>query len=177
MPQANPQIAAFARSSEANAPDTLRYVVCKRIMDVAMSAAGLVLFGPVMLAIALTTWIRSGRPVLLMQERVGRGGRRFPMYKFRSLATSALASSDRQWTAAAPDGWGRFLRRTGLDELPQLLNVLRGEMSLVGPRPERPHFAEQFGRELPSYPARHRLQAGITGWAYELPIGAVKRGK
>ena len=131
----------------------------------AVSAACLLLFAPAMFAIAATTWIRSGRRVLLRQERVGRDGRRFLMCKFRSLPVEALAESDRQWVVEAPDGWGRFMRRTGLDELPQLFNVLLGDMTLVGPRPERPHFVELFRREVPSYAARHQTRPGITGWA------------
>jgi lipopolysaccharide/colanic/teichoic acid biosynthesis glycosyltransferase len=141
------------------------YVFSKRLFDLLVSAAALAAAAPVMLAIAAIIWLRSGRPILLRQERVGRGGRHFQLYKFRSLPAASLADSDCRWTAGPTDGWGRFLRSTGLDELPQLMNVLRGQMSLVGPRPERPYFVEQFRRQLPFYSTRHRLQVGITGWA------------
>jgi lipopolysaccharide/colanic/teichoic acid biosynthesis glycosyltransferase len=96
---------------------------------------------------------------------VGRLGRRFRLYKFRTLPVATLADAGYRWVAPPTDAWGRFLRSTGLDELPQFFNVLRGEMSLVGPRPERPHFVEQFRRQLPFYSTRHRFQVGITGWA------------
>lgn len=147
------------------ASEEFDYVFLKRALDLALSALLAVLLLPVMAMIAAVVFLRSGKPVLLKQERVGRGGRRFHLYKFRTLPVSSLPASDRQWTVDPDDAWGRFLRRTGLDELPQLLNVLRGEMSLVGPRPERPHFVEQFRRQLPLYGTRHRFQAGITGWA------------
>ncbi len=141
------------------------YKFWKRLVDLTVSAAGLLVFAPVMLAIGIIIRLRSGRPVLLAQERIGAGGRRFLLYKFRSLPVASLARSDRQWTAAPADRWGCFLRETGFDELPQLWNVLRGDMSLVGPRPERPYFVAQFLRELPFYSERHYLAAGITGWA------------
>ncbi len=152
-------------SGDLPAVSAFDYVLVKRVTDVILAGFGLAIFAPAMLIIAAVTRFRSGGPVLLAQERVGRGGRRFPLYKFRSLPVSALAGSDSCWTASPAEGWGSFLRRTGLDELPQLWNVLRGDMSLVGPRPERPYFVEQFRRQLPLYATRHRLQAGITGWA------------
>jgi lipopolysaccharide/colanic/teichoic acid biosynthesis glycosyltransferase len=141
------------------------YAFTKWLVDVTLSAAGLVLLAPLMLLIAALIWYRSGWPVLIAQERLGCGARRFRLFKFRTLPFSNLVSRDRQWTASPDDSWGMFLRRTGLDELPQLVNVLIGDMSLVGPRPERPFFVEQFQREVPSYAMRHRLQCGITGWA------------
>ena len=131
------------------AASEIEYILGKRALDLCASAAGLLLLGPLMLVIATVTLVRSGRPVLIAQERVGGGGKRFRLIKFRSLPVASLASSDREWTPAHADSWGRFLRRTGLDELPQLVNVLKGEMSLVGPRPERPLFVEQFRRQLP----------------------------
>jgi putative colanic acid biosynthesis UDP-glucose lipid carrier transferase len=143
----------------------LDYAFTKWLVDVTLSAAALVLLAPLLSLIAVAVWYRSGWPVLIAQERVGRGGRRFRLFKFRSLSVSSLLHGDRQWTASPADSWGSFLRRTGLDELPQLVNVLIGDMSLVGPRPERPFFVEQFQREVPSYAVRHRLQCGITGWA------------
>jgi lipopolysaccharide/colanic/teichoic acid biosynthesis glycosyltransferase len=152
-------------SNEPRTAEAFDYVFSKRLLDLALSLAGLAVLGPLMAAIAAVSLRRSGRPVLLAQERVGAGGRRFRLYKFRTLPVSSLADGDRRWTPPPTDGWGRFLRATGLDELPQLFNVLKGEMSLVGPRPERPHFVEQFRRQLPFYSTRHRLRAGITGWA------------
>jgi lipopolysaccharide/colanic/teichoic acid biosynthesis glycosyltransferase len=141
------------------------YEVSKRILDVVAAAVAAILLAPVGLVLAVVILVRSGRPVLIAQERVGRGERRFRLLKFRTLPVSALATSDHAWSVEATDRLGLFLRTTGLDELPQLLNVLRGDMSLVGPRPERPHFAERFKSELPDYAMRHRLQVGITGWA------------
>ncbi len=152
-------------SNAAGGQRAFDYVVFKRAIDLIISGAGLILLAPVMAALAVAIWLRSGRPIFLAQQRVGRGGRKFLLYKFRSLPAASLAESDREWISPATDAWGRFLRFTGLDELPQLFNVLRGDMSLVGPRPERPHFVEQFRRELPFYSTRHRLQVGITGWA------------
>ena len=87
------------------------------------------------------------------------------MYKFRTLGRDSLERGDHEWKVEPPNRLAAFLRATGLDELPQLINVLRGEMSLVGPRPERPHFVDRFQSELPFYSTRHRLQVGITGWA------------
>ncbi len=152
-------------STNPEAAGAFDYVFSKRLADLAISLLGLIVLAPVMIAVVAVIWRRSGRPLLLAQERVGRGGRRFRLYKFRTLPLSSLADGDRRWTDSPTDGWGYFLRSTGLDELPQLLNVLKGEMSLVGPRPERPHFVEQFRRQLPFYSTRHRLQVGITGWA------------
>jgi lipopolysaccharide/colanic/teichoic acid biosynthesis glycosyltransferase len=160
---ATPSFVVF--STGPNAAAEIRYVVGKRVFDFCAASAGLVLLGPIVLAIASITLWRSGRPVLIAQERVGGGGRRFKLLKFRSLPVASLANSDRAWAPVETDRWGWFLRRTGLDELPQLLNVLKGDMSLVGPRPERPWFVEQFRRQLPIYSARHRLRSGITGWA------------
>jgi lipopolysaccharide/colanic/teichoic acid biosynthesis glycosyltransferase len=140
-----------------------QYGFCKRMIDVGIAALGLVALAPALGAIGLVSWRRLGRPILFAQERVGRGGRRFRLYKFRTLPLES--DPDRRWTASPVDGWGRLLRATGLDELPQLWNVLRGDMSLVGPRPERPHFADQFRRQWAFYATRHTVHAGITGWA------------
>jgi lipopolysaccharide/colanic/teichoic acid biosynthesis glycosyltransferase len=141
------------------------YLVIKRVLDFVIAAAGLTVLLPLLAATALVILVRSGRPVIISQQRVGRGGRQFRLFKFRTLPAAALRESDSRWSAPATDAWGRLLRATGFDEIPQLWNVLRGEMSLVGPRPERPLFVDQFRRELPYYPTRHKLHAGITGWA------------
>jgi lipopolysaccharide/colanic/teichoic acid biosynthesis glycosyltransferase len=137
----------------------------KRTLDIVFAAAGFVLLAPVFLLAAAAIAVSLGRPVLFSQQRVGRHGRLFRFYKFRTLPLEALARADRQWCVEAPNRLMAFLRRSGLDELPQLLNVLRGEMSLVGPRPERPYFADKFERRWPSYSRRHEVRPGITGWA------------
>lgn len=142
-----------------------------------IAAAGLLLIlSPVLLATAVAVWLSSGRPVLYTQPRVGRDGRAFEMLKFRSMTPQegeSLAPSDLP-PDTAPGGTedaerktrvGSMLRRTALDELPQLVNVLRGEMSLVGPRPERPEFVEAFETSIHRYGERHRVKAGMTGWA------------
>jgi exopolysaccharide biosynthesis polyprenyl glycosylphosphotransferase len=139
----------------------------KRVFDIALASLLLALMAPVMAAIALAVRWTSGAPVLYRQERMGLDGRVFPMLKFRTMVPDAeiegpvWAHTDDERTTRI----GGFLRRTGLDELPQLWNVLRGDMSLVGPRPERPVFIEQFRREVPGYMLRHRVKAGLTGWA------------
>jgi lipopolysaccharide/colanic/teichoic acid biosynthesis glycosyltransferase len=141
------------------------YIIAKRVFDVAVSATLLVLMAPLLLLIAVITRVRTGAPVLFHQDRVGRGGRRFRLYKFRTLPVASLQQSDECWAVESVDAWGSLLRSTGIDELPQLVNVIKGEMSLVGPRPERPKFVEQFRQQLPFYATRHRFQTGITGGA------------
>ena len=142
--------------------------VLKRAFDLVGGAAALILAAPAMLAIVVALKLMSPGPVLYRQERMGVDGRRFRMLKFRTMRVDAEAQTGPVW--ATPDDprrtWlGGFLRRWSLDELPQLLNVLRGEMSLVGPRPERPSFVEEFRRRVPGYMLRHKVKAGITGWA------------
>ena len=142
--------------------------VLKRVFDVVLGAAALVALAPVMAAIAVAIKTTSQGPVLYRQERMGLDGRPFRMLKFRSMVPDAEAATGPRW--AVPNdprrtGLGAWLRRFSLDELPQLLNVLRGEMSLVGPRPERPSFVEEFRRRVPRYMLRHTVKAGITGWA------------
>ena len=142
-------------------------VVAKRIMDVAASAAALVVLAPLLLALAALVKLTSKGPILYVQERMGLNGRRFGMLKFRSMRTDAEAAGPK-WASAGDDRRtpiGALLRRTSLDELPQLWNVLRGEMSLVGPRPERPYFIDRFRGAVPRYMLRHAMKAGITGWA------------
>ena len=140
----------------------------KRAMDVVVAAVGLALAVPVLAVCALAVRLEGGPGVVFRQERVGLHGRRFQILKLRSLRPSSQRESQTQWTVAGDrriGPVGRLLRATSLDELPQLVNVLRGEMSLVGPRPERPFFVEQFGRHYPRYADRHRVPAGLTGWA------------
>jgi len=138
----------------------------KRIFDVVIGTVILVVFSPLMLASAVAVRWSSPGPILFRQQRIGRQGRVFELLKFRTMLMNDDA--DTQWSVAedarvTPVGW--VLRRTSIDELPQLVNVLRGDMSLVGPRPERPHFVDQFSSSVPRYGDRHRVPAGLTGWA------------
>lgn len=140
----------------------------KRAMDLIVSAVALIFLSPFMLLIALLIKLESKGPVFYTQERVGLDGKPFQMIKFRSMRMDAEAETGPVW--ATPDDprktrLGRFLRATSIDELPQLINVLLGEMSLVGPRPERPVFVEQFKQVVPRYMERHKEKAGLTGWA------------
>ncbi|HEY4439586.1 MAG TPA: sugar transferase [Candidatus Elarobacter sp.] len=139
----------------------------KRIFDLAVAAFALVVFAPAMIASAIAILIEDGGPVLYRQERVGRDGTTFQILKFRSMRTDAEKDGAKLATIgdARVTRVGKFLRRTSLDELPQLFNVLRGEMSVVGPRPERPVFVEQFEQQYPRYAERHLVAPGITGWA------------
>ena len=149
------------------APIEFRRVV-KRGLDVAFSAAFLLLASPLMGAIALAVKLSSPGPVFYGQERMSLNGQTFTMLKFRSMPVNAEASTGAVWAKAGEDRAtpvGKFLRRTSLDELPQFINVLRGDMSVVGPRPERPVFIEQFRDQIPRYMLRHKVKAGITGWA------------
>jgi Undecaprenyl-phosphate glucose phosphotransferase len=142
--------------------------LAKRATDVALSASALVVLSPLLCAIGLLVKLTSSGPMLYAQERMGLDGRSFRMWKFRSMRVDAEAQSGAIW-ASVSDGrrtaFGTFLRKTSLDELPQLWNVVRGDMSLVGPRPERPVFVDRFRKQIPHYMLRHKVQAGITGWA------------
>jgi exopolysaccharide biosynthesis polyprenyl glycosylphosphotransferase len=138
----------------------------KRAFDIAASSILLLLTSPIFLACALAVKITSPGPIFFRQVRVGIGGRPFEILKFRTMKVNDDSAT--QWSVDEDDrvtAAGKFLRPSHLDELPQLLNVVRGEMSLVGPRPERPHFVEQFGAEIDGYHYRHRVPVGITGWA------------
>jgi exopolysaccharide biosynthesis polyprenyl glycosylphosphotransferase len=140
----------------------------KRMIDVAASGIALFMLAPVMAAIALAVRYEGGPDVVFRQTRVGLDERPFKLLKFRSMRPATDAESQTQWNIKHDSRLGpvgKFLRRTSLDELPQLWNILRGDMSLVGPRPERPHFVQQFSNHVPRYPARHRVPSGLTGWA------------
>ncbi|MDB5073654.1 MAG: glycosyl transferase [Candidatus Eremiobacteraeota bacterium] len=139
----------------------------KRFFDFTVSAVALVLFAPVMALVALAISLEDGEPVLYRQERVGRDGKTFQILKFRSMRLDAEKDGARLATVGdgRVTGVGKFIRRTSLDELPQLINVLRGEMSIVGPRPERPVFVQQFEEKYPRYAERHLVAPGITGWS------------
>jgi putative colanic acid biosynthesis UDP-glucose lipid carrier transferase len=140
----------------------------KQIEDLVLSFVLLALLSPLMLLVALAVKLSSPGPVFYRQERITWNGERFEMLKFRSMPIDAEAQSGPVWaTRNEPraTGIGAFLRRTSLDELPQFINVLRGEMSIVGPRPERPQFVHRFRQEIPGYMQKHLVKAGITGWA------------
>ncbi|MCW2843929.1 MAG: wecA 1 [Nocardioides sp.] len=140
----------------------------KRLVDVVLTTAALVVLSPVLLACAVAVRIETGPGVIFRQTRVGIGGRNFTLFKFRSLKPATALESATEWNIDLDDRLGpvgRFLRRTSLDELPQLVNVLRGDMSLVGPRPERPFFVREFSQNRHRYDDRHRVQTGLTGWA------------
>ena len=144
------------------------YVVLKRAFDLVLSCAVLLLGAPVFGLIALLIRLSSPGPVFFVQERVGLNGKLFPMFKFRTMAVSLQSDSDTRWTVKNDPRCtplGRILRRTGLDELPQFFNVLKGDMSVVGPRPERPLLVQRFMQSVGSYNRRHFLKVGITGWA------------
>ncbi len=152
------------------------YKPLKRVMDVVAALGLLVLSLPVSLLSAGAILVAGGGPVLHRQVRVGLGGRPFVLWKFRSMGPDAERDGGPQW--ATPDdpritAIGGWLRRTRIDEIPQLVNVLKGDMSFVGPRPERPHFVTQHSDELPFYGDRHSLKPGLTGWAQlNYPYGA-----
>jgi sugar transferase (PEP-CTERM system associated) len=143
-------------------------ITAKRVIDIGVGVVGLMLALPIMLIIALLIKLTSRGAVLYHQNRVGHHGRIFTVHKFRSMVTDAEAGTGAMW--ARPNDHritpvGRMLRRTRLDELPQLLNVLRGDMSLVGPRPERPEFVRSLTEQIPFYGQRHVVRPGLTGWA------------
>ena len=142
--------------------------VLKRGFDLALGTLALVALSPLLLAVAVALRALQGPPVLYRQERMGLDGQRFRMLKFRTMRVDAETASGPVWARADDPRrtrLGAWLRHLSLDELPQLVNVLRGEMSLVGPRPERPTFVEAFRRKVPGYMLRHKVKAGITGWA------------
>jgi exopolysaccharide biosynthesis polyprenyl glycosylphosphotransferase len=142
--------------------------IIKRTFDLIFAALILAIASPVILVIALLNKLDSKGPVFYVQERVGLDGEVFKVIKFRSMRTDAEQSTGPVWSEKndpRTTKLGRFLRRFSLDELPQLLNVLNGDMSIVGPRPERPHFVEKFKKQVPRYLERHRVKTGMTGWA------------
>ena len=143
-------------------------MVAKRTLDIVVSALGLLVLSPVMAVVALAIRITSPGPAVYHQQRVGKDGRLFTIHKFRSMRVDAEALTGAVWARVGDPRVtpvGRFLRRSRLDELPQLWNVLRGHMSFVGPRPERPEFVDDLGTKIPFYGQRHAVRPGVTGWA------------
>lgn len=148
--------------------ETGSYLFQKRIFDFVFSVLVLLVTMPITLLIALAIKLGSRGPVFFVQDRVGLNGRVFRMFKFRTMRVGSREEGDTRWTSDQDPrrtAVGSFLRKTNLDELPQFLNVLRGDMSIVGPRPERPFFVERFLEEFDRYNSRHLFKAGITGWA------------
>jgi sugar transferase (PEP-CTERM system associated) len=151
----------------------------KRVIDVAAAAGMLLITAPILAAAVASVWLEEGfgAPFLYRQRRVGRGGQVFELLKFRSMRIDAEKGTGPQWASRKGDDRvtriGRFIRRFRIDELPQLVNVIRGEMSIVGPRPERPEFVEKLSSVVPLYDYRHCVQPGLTGWAQlNFPYGA-----
>jgi sugar transferase (PEP-CTERM system associated) len=142
--------------------------VVKRLFDVTAALLLLILAAPVMLLTAFLIFLDSGFPILYRQERVGLHGRLFNVYKFRSMGNDAEKDGAPRWATANDNRVtfiGRIIRKARIDELPQLFNVLMGDMSLVGPRPERPYFVDQLTKQIPFYAVRHSIKPGVTGWA------------
>lgn len=143
-------------------------ILIKRAMDIVGSLAGIIVFSPIMLISAILVKCTSRGPILFKQERVGLHNKPFYMYKFRSMEMQSDKEERKAWTIKNDPRVtpvGRILRKTSIDELPQLFNILKGDMSLVGPRPERPHFVDKFKEEIPRYMVKHQVRPGLTGWA------------
>lgn len=143
-------------------------ILVKRAMDIVGALVGIVISSPIMLLSAVLVKLTSPGPVIFRQERVGLHNRPFSMYKFRTMELQSPEEEKKAWTVRNDPrvtGVGRFLRKTSLDELPQLFNILKGDMSLVGPRPERPSYVERFREEIPRYMVKHQVRPGLTGWA------------
>jgi Undecaprenyl-phosphate glucose phosphotransferase len=140
----------------------------KRAVDIVGSLFGIVVTSPIMLLCAIMVKLSSPGPIIFKQERVGLHNKNFSMYKFRSMVQQAPSEEKKAWTTKNDPRVtriGRIMRKTSLDELPQLFNILKGDMSLVGPRPERPLFVEKFKEEIPRYMVKHQVRPGLTGWA------------
>ena len=143
-------------------------MMVKRIVDIIGSIILVVLLSPLLLIISIMVKLTSPGPLIFKQERVGLHNRHFSMYKFRSMEVQKESSEKTGWTVKNDPritGFGKFIRKTSIDEFPQLFNVLKGDMSLVGPRPERPQFVEKFREEIPRYMVKHQVRPGMTGWA------------
>ncbi len=148
--------------------DELPNRLLKRTFDILFSLAAILITLPILIIVAIAIKLTSRGPIIFKQERVGLNRRKFMIYKFRSMKMMPEGASDTQWTTENDPRrtrLGTFIRKTSLDELPQFFNVLFGHMSVVGPRPERPYFVEQFKEEIPKYMVKHHIRPGITGWA------------
>ena len=147
--------------------NTLNWIA-KRVVDVIVALVGLVVSSPVMLLAAIAVRCTSRGPIIFRQERIGLHNQPFKMYKFRTMEVQKPSAEQKGWTTKDDPrvtAVGRFLRRTSIDELPQLFNIIKGDMSVVGPRPERPQFVEKFKEEIPRYMVKHQVRPGLTGWA------------
>ncbi|WML36773.1 undecaprenyl-phosphate glucose phosphotransferase [Clostridium sp. OS1-26] len=148
--------------------DSVLNKAIKRAFDIICSSLSIIIFSPVMLLCTVIIKITSPGPIIFKQERVGLNKKNFNMYKFRSMHIQRDEEEKVQWTTVddpRKTKFGSFIRKTSIDELPQLFNVLKGDMSLVGPRPERPYFVDKFKEEIPKYMVKHQVRPGITGWA------------
>ena len=143
----------------------MRNRVAKRAVDLIGATVAIILFSPVMLLTVLVVALTEEGSVIYRQERVGLHNQVFYMYKFRSMIMQDEEKEKAEWSTRNDPRIGKLIRRTSIDELPQLFNVLKGEMSLVGPRPERPQFVQKFRDEIPRYMVKHQVRPGITGWA------------
>ena len=140
----------------------------KRLTDIVGSLVAIIVFSPIMLVSAIVIKAQGDGPVIFVQERVGLHNKVFKMYKFRTMVEQKPEEEEKEWTTKNDPRvtpFGSFLRKTSLDEVPQFFNILKGDMSLIGPRPERPQFVEQFKEEIPRYMIKHQVRPGLTGWA------------
>lgn len=161
------EIFEVSRSVPVRRLGRLYSAVFKRALDLISAAVGLIVASPLMALVAFAIWLESGGPVIFRQERLGLNGRSFNILKFRSMRCDAEANGP-MWAEKDDDRTtkvGRFLRKSHLDELPQLVNILRGEMTIVGPRPERPYFYDKFERYIPDFRCRLNVKPGLTGLA------------
>lgn len=148
--------------------DSLINKAIKRIFDIVFSLISIILFSPIIVIVSLSIKITSPGPIIFKQERIGLNKKPFNMYKFRSMHVQKENEEKVKWTTSNDSRktkLGSFIRKTSIDELPQLFNVLKGDMSLIGPRPERPYFVDKFKEEIPKYMVKHQVRPGITGWA------------
>ena len=148
--------------------DNLIYKFIKRSFDIIFSSIAIVITSPVLITVAILIKTTSKGPIIYKQERVGLNRKKFNMFKFRSMKIQKEEDEKDKWTTKddpRKTKIGSFIRKTSIDELPQFFNVLRGDMSVVGPRPERPFFVEKFKEEIPKYMIKHQVRPGITGWA------------
>lgn len=148
--------------------DNYFFTLSKRIFDILFSLFAIILTSPIMLLSVIMIKLTSPGPIIYKQERVGLNRKKFYMYKFRSMKVQTEQEEKTKWSTKddpRKTKWGSFMRKTSIDELPQFFNVLKGDMSIIGPRPERPYFVEKFRDEIPRYMIKHQVRPGITGWA------------